>query len=80
VPRCLCALKLPATSDEEPLLTTVKFLGLCSCLQYPLLMLSIGKISLFCTVLYIHSDEIFVLVFKVTQITLISCYFKEIKV
>lgn len=36
VPRCLCALKLPALSDEEPLLRTVKFLRLCSCLQTPL--------------------------------------------
>ncbi len=26
----------PATSDEEPLLRTVKFLRLCSCLQAPL--------------------------------------------
>lgn len=58
----------------------MKRLRPCSCLQTPLLMLVIGKIYLFCTVLYIHSDYIFVLVFRVTQITLISCYFKEIKI
>lgn len=70
MPRYPCALKLPANSTipQALFLSANPFINACH-----------WEISLFCPVLYIHSD-FFVLVFRVTQITLISCYFKEIKI